>query len=141
MVETVSESITKTCQIAGQSEIVFGSKAAACTLLFIQSYGSGYGAEIARTFNIPLNSVQQQLRKFETNGILVSYLIGKTRVFEFNPRGAAVRNLRNYLSAELERIASDTSGIPKDLYRQMFCQRRRPRRSGKSLDTVPKELR
>ncbi|MCL2025103.1 MAG: ArsR family transcriptional regulator [Coriobacteriia bacterium] len=128
-------------QIAGQMETIFGSKTAACVLLFLESYGSGYGAQIAQTFSIPLNGVQQQLRKFEAEGILVSYTVGKTRVFKFNPRGTTVRNLRQFLAAELEFLKSETSSFPPEAYRKYFFQRQRPRRSDKPLDLVSERLR
>lgn len=127
-------------QIAGQLEVVFGSKAAAYVLLFVEAYGSGYASQIAETFDIPLNGAQQQLRKFEAEGILVSYAVGRTRVFEFNPRGTTVRNLRKFLAEELEFLESESSNLPAEVYRQLFSQRKRPRRSGKPLNPVPERL-
>lgn len=128
-------------QIAGQLEVIFGSRSAAHVLLFIEAYGLGYASQISKTFGMPLNSVQQQLRKFETSGVLVSYTMGKTRVFEFNPRGATVRNLRKFLSEELRFLSSDACSLPKEIYHQLFSQRQRPRRNDKPLDVVPKRLR
>jgi predicted ArsR family transcriptional regulator len=128
-------------QIAGQLEIIFGSRTAAYVLLYIQSRSSAYAAQIANTFGVRITAVQQQLRKFENEGVLVSYTVGRTRVFEFNPRGATVRNLQQFLSNELEFMASENSGIPNEVYRQYFSHRQRPRRTGKSLDLVPEELR
>ena len=127
-------------RIAGQAETLFGSRSAAYTLLYIESYGSGYAAQIAKTFDLPQNAVKQQLRKFETDGILISYTIGRTRVFEFNPRSSTVQNLRQFLAAELEYLKSDLSSLPSEIYQQCFEQRKRPRRSGKPLTLVPKEL-
>jgi len=109
-----------------QLQTLFGSRSMASSLLFIEAYGSGYASEIASTFDVPLNAVQRQLIKLETNGILVSRTIGRTRVFEFNPRGRMVRDLREFLTAQIE-------SMPKDVYQQYFCQRRRPRRTGKKL--------
>jgi hypothetical protein len=128
-------------QATEQVEVLFGSKSAAWVLLYIQSYGSGYGAQIADVFSQPINAVQQQLRKFETNGILVSYPVGKTRVFEFNPRGATVRNLKTFLRSELDFLSSEASNMPSEVYRHYFRQRTRPRRSGKPPDLVPERLR
>ena len=127
-------------RIAGQMETLFGSRSAAYTLLYIESYGSGYAAQIAQTFNLPQNAVKQQLNKFEADGILISYTVGRTRIFEFNSRGSTVQNLRQFLASELEYLKSDFSGLPSEVYQQCFQQRRRPRRSGKSLALVPEEL-
>jgi len=128
-------------QIAGQLETIFGSRTAAYVLLYIQSRGSAYATQVADTFDMRITAVQQQLRKFENEGVLVSYTVGRTRVFEFNPTGATVRNLQQFLSSELEFIASEKSGIPREVYRQYFSHRQRPRRTGKSLDLVPEGLR
>jgi len=128
-------------RIAGKLESILGNRSAAYVLLFIEAYGSGYASQISKTFDIPLTSVQQQLRKLANSGVLVSYTVGKTRVFEFNPRGATVRNLRSFLSEELKFLSSDACSLPKEIYQQIFCQRRRPRRAGKSLDIVPERLR
>lgn len=105
-------------------EILFGSRSAAYALLFIEAYGSGHATRIAKTFEIPLNGIQRQLLKLENNGILVSRLIGRTRLFEFNPRDLTARNLQLFLAAELK-------NLPRETYRQYFCQRQRPRRTGK----------
>jgi len=107
-----------------QLQILFGSKAAAYVLLFIEAYGSGHAARIASTFDTPLSGIQRQLLKFETNGILVSRLVGKTRVFEFNPRSPLARNLKQFLAIELD-------NLPRETYQQYFYQRQRPRRTGK----------
>jgi predicted transcriptional regulator len=137
----MQERIVDQFQIAGQLETILGSRAATYVLLFIESYGSGYGAEIASTFDIPINSVQQQLRKFEVSGVLISYVRGKTRIYEFNPRGTTVRNLRQFLAEELTFMRSEYSNIPPEIYQRLFLQRTRPRRSGKRQDTVPERLR
>jgi len=109
-----------------QLQILFGSKTAAEVLLFVAAYDSGHAARIAKTFGSPLSGIQRQLLKFETNGILVSRLIGKTRVFEFNPRNVTARNLKQFLLQELDIM-------PHDRYQNYFCQRQRPRRTGKAL--------
>lgn len=127
-------------RIAGQMETLFGSRSAAYTLLYMESYGSGYAAQIAETFDLPQNAVKQQLNKFESDGILISYTVGRARIFEFNPRSSTVQNLRQFLSAELEYLKSDFSSLPSEIYQQCFQQRRRPRRSGKPLILAPKEL-
>jgi hypothetical protein len=55
-------------------------------LFFLYSHGEGYAREIARTFRFNLNTVQNQLQKLESHGILFSQLKGKVRIFSFNPR-------------------------------------------------------
>lgn len=105
-------------------ESVFGSRSAAQTLLFLQAYGSGHASRIAETYGVPLNPIYKQLRRLEATGVLVSRMVGRTRVFEFNVRNPTVRNLREFLSAELELL-------PEEETKRYYRQRQRPRRTGK----------
>jgi len=107
-------------------EAVFGNRTAACTLLFLQNYGSGHANRISTTFGIGVRAVQLQLQRLEAGGILVSNMVGRTRVFEFSPRGTTVKHLRVFLEAELE-------DLPSDLIVKYLRERTRPRRTGKPL--------
>ena len=51
---------------------LFGSESAYRVLMYLENYGKGYASEIARTFGISLNQAQNQLRKFEEVGLLIS---------------------------------------------------------------------
>lgn len=51
---------------------IFGSQSACQVLLYLENYEKGYASEIARTFGISLNQVQNQLRKFEEAGAVCS---------------------------------------------------------------------
>ncbi|MDX1480546.1 MAG: winged helix-turn-helix domain-containing protein [Woeseiaceae bacterium] len=108
-------------------EVLFGGKAAAKVLLFIENYGDGYASRIARTFDMPVSEVQKQLRKFEQAGILVSRMVGNSRIYTWNPRDPALEGLRELLRQTLE------AGIPETTLRMYYRQRQRPRRRGKPL--------
>jgi hypothetical protein len=110
-------------------ETLFGGKAASRVLLYIENYGQGYASRIAKTFNMSLSEVQKQLAKFEKSGILVSQKLGNVRVYTFNPRDPALRQLRGLLRETLDR------GIPDDELKQYYRDRQRPRRQGKELGT------
>lgn len=105
---------------------LFGSQSAAQVLLFMQNYGEGYARRIAETFGAPPNAIQRQLIRLEAAGVLVSRSAGKTRLFTWNPRSSTVRDLRQFLESELDRMS------PEDA-RAYFRQRQRPRRTGKKL--------
>lgn len=107
-------------------EALFRSRSAAQTLMFLQNYGEGHARHIASTFEVSHMGIQRQLRRLEAEGVLVSRVVGRTRVFTWNPRSATVRDLRAFLEAELKRL-------PKGMTRRYFRQRQRPRRSGKAL--------
>ncbi len=107
-------------------EALFGSSSAERVLLYLQNYDQGYGREIAATFGIAQSQVRKQLEKFESGGLLVSRLIGRTRLYEWNPRNPLVPSLRSLLAEALASLP------PAD--RQRYLRRRtRPRRSGKAL--------
>jgi DNA-binding transcriptional ArsR family regulator len=107
-------------------EATLGNRTAAWTLLFIANYGEGHALRIARTFDLSVSMVQRQLSRLEGNGILVSRTVGRARVFSFNDRNPTVRNLRRFLTDELELLSEED-------VRRYFRQRQRPRRSGKPL--------
>jgi predicted ArsR family transcriptional regulator len=107
-------------------EAIFGNRSAVQTLLFLEAYDSGYASRIAKTFGVSVMAIQRQLRRLEAEGVLVSRTVGKTRVFEFNTRNPTVRNLREFLKAEL-------ALLPETEVKEYFRQRQRPRRSGKQM--------
>lgn len=107
-------------------EGIFGSRSAAQVLLFLEAYGSGHALRIAETYSVSVSPIQRQLRRLETNGVLLSLTAGRTRLFEFNMRNPTVRNLRAFLAAELELM-------PEDEIQAYYRQRQRPRRTGKRL--------
>lgn len=105
-------------------EALFGSRAAALTLLFIQNYGEGHARRIAVTFDAPITGIRRQLQRLEAGSLLVSRSVGRTRVFTWNPRNPSVKDLRAFLESELGRLDRET-------IQNYFRQRQRPRRSGK----------
>lgn len=109
-----------------QLEVIFGSRSATITLLFLQNYGEGYVSRIAQTFDVQQTAIKRQLLQFENAGLLVSRVVGRSRVFTWNPRSSTAKSLRTFLEGELEKL-------PKDVQRQYFRQRQRPRRTGKPI--------
>jgi hypothetical protein len=107
-------------------EAIFGNRTAACVLLFLQCYGEGHALRMAKTFGFGLNMTQRQLKRLEEDGVLVSRLVGNIRLFSFSERNPSVRNLRQFLEAELNLL-------PDDQVQQFFRQRQRPRLTGKLL--------
>jgi DNA-binding transcriptional ArsR family regulator len=107
-------------------EAIVGSAAAEKVLLYLQSYEQAYGREIAAAFGIAQSQVQKQLVKLESGGVLVSRQVGRTRVYEWNPRNLLVPSLRALLNSVLE-------SLPTAEHQRYFRRRTRPRRSGKAL--------
>ena len=102
---------------------LFGSKAAYQVLMYLENYGQGHAAEIARTFGMSLSQVQNQLRKFEELGLLVSRRQGSARVYYFT-RSPVADGLRAFLRSALD-------CLPQETIRKFYRERQKPRRYGK----------
>jgi predicted transcriptional regulator len=107
-------------------ESILGSENAERTLVYLMVREKGYAAEIAHFYGVDLYAIQNQLRKFEGGGILVSFLEGRTRVFEFNPRYIFLPELKALLEKAF-------SFYPQEERNRLQMVRRRPRRTGKPL--------
>lgn len=107
-------------------EALLGSKNAERVLIYLFSREEGYAREIARFFGADLKSIQKQLDRLETGGVLVSREVGRTRPYTFNPRYPFL----NELKALLEKTLSFYPGKERD---ELVMNRRRPRAKGKSL--------
>jgi DNA-binding IclR family transcriptional regulator len=102
---------------------LFGSKAAYQVLMYLENYGQGYAAEIARTFGMSLSQVQNQLRKFEELSLLVSRKEGPARFYYF-ARNPVADDLRTFLRSALDQL-------PDATIQKYYRARKRPRRLGK----------
>lgn len=107
-------------------EALLGSKSAERVLLYIFARGEGYPREIARFFNTDLKSIQNQMDKFESGGVLVSRQAGRTRLYMFNPRYPFLSELKSLLEKAL-------SFYPAQEQEELTMNRRRPRSRGKEL--------
>jgi len=105
-------------------EPLLGSKNRGRILIFLQARGKGYAREIARFYDTDYYPIYDQLGKLELGGIIVGEKVGRTIVFQFNPRYALLAELRMLLEKTL-------SYYPEDLQAQLLLNRRRPRRRGK----------
>ncbi len=103
---------------------LLGSENSERVLMYLQARGAGYAREIARFFGADVYGIQKQLDKLEAGGVLVSRSVGRTRVYEFNPRYPFLAELRVLLEKAL-------SFYPETLREQLLMQRTRPRRRGK----------
>lgn len=107
-------------------EALLGNKTAAMLMLYLFHYGEAYPTGAARDLGLSQSPVQRQLEKFESAGLLVSKLVGRTRIYTFNPKHPATQRLR-----ELVRVFYE--GMSLREREQMFGTRRRPRRRGKPV--------
>lgn len=107
-------------------ETILGSDNAERVLVFLQVRQKGYASEIAAFFETDLSPIQNQLKKMELGGVLVSFLEGRTRVYQFNPTYAFLPELKALVQKAFQ-------FYPPDQVEKLQMNRRRPRRAGKPL--------
>ncbi|MDF2577883.1 MAG: hypothetical protein K0S74_1367 [Chlamydiales bacterium] len=66
-------------------ESLFGNKSVAKILIFLFVNGKCYGTQLHRLLNTSLTPIQKALHRLEKGGIILNYLEGKTKVYQFNP--------------------------------------------------------
>ena len=107
-------------------EGILGNKTVEQVLLYLFHYSEGYVAAIAKAFDLAETPVRLQLERLESSGVIHSKLLGKTRLYTFNPKNPYA----NSLKAMIEVLYYS---IPLQEREQMFKVRRRPRRKGKPI--------
>lgn len=105
-------------------EGLFGNIMVEKILFFFATYGEGYPLSMAKTFDVPVNRIQQQLKRLEGGGIVVSRLMGRVRLYTFNPRYPFLRDLKQL-------IENAYKFLPESEKEKYYRQRTRPRRAGK----------
>lgn len=105
-------------------EAIVGSEGAERVLLYLAARNSGYASEIAGTWSMDVSTAQNQLLRMERDGLLISRKVGRTRVFEFNPRYAFKDEIRALLDKALTQL-------PPSVQEELTLNRKRPRRTGK----------
>lgn len=106
-------------------EGIFGNKSTEKVLLHIFHYGESHAA-IATDFKTAATPIIQQLNRLEAAGILVSKLVGRSRVYTFNLKSPFVKPIKEIIAIAYE-------SIPLKERQLIFETRRRPRRKGKPV--------
>ena len=107
-------------------EPVFGNVTVEKILFAFEVYGQAYPAGLAKLFGIPVNGIQQQLKRLEDGGVVVSLIVGKTRLYQFNPRYPFLKELKTLIQRAIEYL-------PEKEIQKYYRNRTRPRRKGKPL--------
>lgn len=110
----------------GLLEPILGSTNAERVLVYLAAREEGYARQIARFFGADPDSIQKQLTKFEQAGVLMSKQVGRTVLYEFNPRYAFLPELKELLEKAL-------GFYPDGEQERLLMSRKRPRRRGKPL--------
>jgi len=109
-------------------EPLFGSKTIERILFFLLKNNRCYGAQLSKVFNEALSPFQKGLDRLEAGGIIVSFLEGRARVYQFNPRYPFLPELKTFLQKAYEFLPDE---LKERFYQPII--RRRPRRKGKPL--------
>lgn len=107
-------------------ESLFGGKNIEKILFFLLINQSCYGRQLAQTFQQSLSPIQKALNRLENGGIIVSFLHGKTRIYQFNPRYPFLQELKSLLEKAYMFLPAEF----KNKYYEPKI-RKRPRRKGK----------
>jgi hypothetical protein len=103
----------------------FGGQNRTRVLLALRLLGDSYPRELARLLEVPLSNVQKAVRGLELDALIAGRPVGRTRLYQLNPRYFAADALFAYLSRLTEPEV--------DLQQRVATVRRRPRRTGKPL--------
>jgi DNA-binding transcriptional ArsR family regulator len=109
-------------------EYLFANKNVEKILIYLSLHEKANATELARAFSSSLDPIQKTLKKLEEGGLLVSFLEGRTRVFQWNPRYPFLQ--------EIQKLADKAyTFLPLDLQESQYQlnKRKRPRRTGKPL--------
>jgi len=109
-------------------EYLFSNKNVEKVLIYLCLHGKANATELSRSFDSALDPIQKTVRKLEDGGLLVSFLEGKTRVFQWNPRYPFL--------TEIQALAKKAySFLPPDIQKNQYQskKRKRPRKTNKPL--------
>ena len=105
-------------------ESIFGSVNCERVLVYLIARNEGYAREIARFFETSLGPIQKQLEKLEAGGVLFSRLVGRTRLYAFDPRCPFLQEINSLMEKLLSFYPEET---------RVELMMNRPRRRGKPL--------
>jgi hypothetical protein len=105
---------------------LFGTENSERVLIFLLARKEGYAREIAQFFDTNLYAIQRQLDRLEAGGVLISGTVGRTRLYQFDPRYPFLNELKQLLEKAL-------SFYPEDVRENLVMNRRRPRKRSKPL--------
>ncbi len=105
---------------------ILGSETAAKIMLHLCHYGEIYPSAVAKDYRMSQSAVQKQFERFENAGILVSKLVGKTRIYFFNKKFPPTTPFMELVKIYYESLSLEDK-------EKIFATRRRPRRPGKPV--------
>ena len=105
-------------------KVLLGSKDKELVLQYLLSKNEGYASKIARLYDIKPSQISRQLESLEEGGVLVSFQIGRSRLYKFNPRYYFLLELKMLLKKAVE-------AYPDELRDLLMFKRTTPRKKSK----------
>ena len=102
---------------------LFGGRLRTAVLTAVRLLGETYPSELAKCLGVRLYAIQRILESLESEAVIMSRPLGRTRQISLNPRYFAYREL----AALLWRLGREDTFLQSAL----STRRRRPRRPGK----------
>jgi predicted transcriptional regulator len=109
-------------------EYLYGNKNVEKILIYLFLHNKANATELSHAFGTSLDPIQKTLRKLEEGGLLVSFLEGRTRVFQWNPRYPFLQEIKILTKKSYEFLPTNI----QEIYYQL-TKRKRPRKTGKPL--------
>lgn len=109
-------------------EYLFGNRNVEKIIIYLLVHEKANASELSHCFHSSLDPIQKTLKKLEVGGLLVSFMEGRTRVFQWNPRYPFLK--------EIQALAKKTyESLPQKIQEETYQsrKRKRPRKSGKPI--------
>ena len=109
-------------------EYLFANKNVEKILMYLCLHEKANATELSHSFDSALDPIQKTLRKLEEGGLLASFLEGRTRVFQWNPRYPFLEEIQALTKKAY-------SFLPPEIQESRYQsnKRKRPRKTGKPL--------
>jgi hypothetical protein len=105
-------------------EALFGNRNIERVLFYLLRNGEAYPSAMAPAFGSAITPIQRQLARLESGNVVASRLVGRTRVYQINPRYPFKKELEAFLTKAFK-------ALPDAQTRNIYARRSRPRRPGK----------
>lgn len=115
-------------KVVDMFEQLFASKIIEKILFYMIVNEKSFAAELRKCFGIPIFGIQRAFTRLEKQGILVSFVEGKTRMYYWNPRYPFLDDFKKLIEKAYSSLPDD---IKKKYYERII--RKRPRKKGKPL--------
>lgn len=110
----------------GMLDKLFGNDTLVMILLNLFHYGEVYSSLIEKNTGTGSRAILNQLNKMEEGGFFVSRQVGRTRLYQFNPKSPFTKPIKEIINITYSNLSLKQK-------EKMFQERVRPRAKGKEV--------